>query len=151
MIRIERTTYQNKNFPGLVAKLDDYLSETDGEEHDFYHQYNGIENLNHVVIAYLDEVAVGCGAIKEFDSNSVEVKRMYVSPETRGQGIASLLLRELEKWTSELNFKNCILETGKRQPEAIALYTKNKYKVIPNYGQYKGMENSVCFKKELTT
>ncbi|MBU2946104.1 GNAT family N-acetyltransferase [Zobellia uliginosa] len=150
MIRIERTTYQNKNFPGLVAKLDDYLSETDGEEHDFYHQYNGIENLNHVVIAYLDEVAVGCGAIKEFDSNSVEVKRMYVSPETRGQGIASLLLRELEKWTSELNFKNCILETGKRQPEAIALYTKNKYKVIPNYGQYKGMENSVCFKKELT-
>ena len=150
MIRIERTTYQNKKFPGLVAKLDDYLSETDGEEHDFYHQYNGIENLNHVVIAYLDEVAVGCGAIKEFDSNSVEVKRMYVSPETRGQGIASLLLRELEKWTSELNFKNCILETGKRQPEAIALYTKNKYKVIPNYGQYKGMENSVCFKKELT-
>jgi len=150
MIRIERTTYQNKNFPGLVAKLDDYLSETDGEEHDFYHQYNGIENLNHVVIAYLDEVAVGCGAIKEFDSNSVEVKRMYVSPETRGQGIASLLLKELEKWTSELNFKNCILETGKRQPEAIALYTKNKYKVIPNYGQYKGMENSVCFKKELT-
>ncbi|CAM4390697.1 GNAT family N-acetyltransferase [Zobellia roscoffensis] len=150
MIRIERTTYQNEHFPALVAKLDNYLSETDGDEHDFYHQYNGIESLNHVVIAYSDEVAVGCGAIKEFDSDTVEVKRMYVSPETRGQGIASLLLKELEKWTSELNFKNCILETGKRQPEAIALYTKNKYKVIPNYGQYKGMENSVCFKKELT-
>ncbi|WP_276167124.1 GNAT family N-acetyltransferase [Zobellia alginiliquefaciens] len=150
MIRIERTTYQNKHFPVLVAQLDDYLSETDGDEHDFYHQYNGIESLNHVVIAYSNEVAVGCGAIKEFDSDTVEVKRMYVSPETRGQGIASLLLKELEKWTSELNFKNCILETGKRQPEAIALYTKNKYKVIPNYGQYKGMENSVCFKKELT-
>ncbi|CAM3488322.1 GNAT family N-acetyltransferase [Zobellia roscoffensis] len=150
MIRIERTTYKNEHFPALVAKLDNYLSETDGDEHDFYHQYNGIESLNHVVIAYSDEVAVGCGAIKEFDSDTVEVKRMYVSPETRGQGIASLLLKELEKWTSELNFKNCILETGKRQPEAIALYTKNKYKVIPNYGQYKGMENSVCFKKELT-
>ncbi|CAM4302966.1 GNAT family N-acetyltransferase [Zobellia nedashkovskayae] len=150
MVRIERTTYKNEHFAGLVAKLDAYLSNTDGDEHDFYHQYNGIESLNHVVIAYLKDVAVGCGAIKEFDSDSVEVKRMYVSPETRGQGIASLLLKELEEWATELKYKNCILETGKRQPEAIALYSKNEYQVIPNYGQYKGMENSVCFKKGLT-
>ena len=150
MVRIERTTYKNEHFAGLVAKLDAYLSNTDGDEHDFYHQYNGIESLNHVVIAYLKDVAVGCGAIKEFDSDSVEVKRMYVSPETRGQGIASLLLKELEEWATELKYKNCILETGKRQPEAIALYSKNEYQVIPNYGQYKGMENSVCFKKDLT-
>ncbi|MGJ8685826.1 MAG: GNAT family N-acetyltransferase [Nonlabens sp.] len=150
MVRIERTTCINEHFTGLVAKLDAYLSNTDGDEHDFYHQYNGIESLNHVVIAYLKDVAIGCGAIKEFDSDSVEVKRMYVSPETRGQGIASLLLKELEEWATELKYKNCILETGKRQPEAIALYSKNEYQVIPNYGQYKGMENSVCFKKELT-
>ncbi|MGJ8735896.1 GNAT family N-acetyltransferase [Zobellia laminariae] len=150
MVRIERTTYKNDHFSGLVAKLDAYLSHTDGDEHDFYHQYNGIESLNHVVIAYLNDVAVGCGAIKRVDSDSVEVKRMYVSPETRGQGIASLLLKELEEWATELKYKNCILETGKRQPEAIALYTKNKYEEIPNYGQYEGMENSVCFKKTLT-
>ncbi|MDO6517073.1 GNAT family N-acetyltransferase [Zobellia uliginosa] len=149
MLRIERTTHKNEHFSGLVAQLDAYLSHTDGDEHDFYHQYNGIEHLNQVVIAYLDNVAVGCGAIKEFDTDSAEVKRMYVSPKTRGQGVATLLLKELEKWATELGYKSCILETGKRQPEAIALYTKNNYKTIPNYGQYEGMENSVCFKKDL--
>ncbi|SIS65792.1 Ribosomal protein S18 acetylase RimI [Zobellia uliginosa] len=149
MLRIERTTHKNEHFSGLVAQLDTYLSHTDGDEHDFYHQYNGIEHLNQVVIAYLDNTAVGCGAIKEFDTDSAEVKRMYVSPKTRGQGLATLLLKELEKWASELGYKSCILETGKRQPEAIALYTKNNYKTIPNYGQYIGMENSVCFKKDL--
>ncbi|MBU3027090.1 MULTISPECIES: GNAT family N-acetyltransferase [Zobellia] len=149
MLKIERTTHKNEHFTSLVAQLDAYLSHTDGDEHDFYHQYNGIEHLNQVVIAYSDNAAVGCGAIKEFDTDSVEVKRMYVSPKTRGQGVATLLLKELEKWATELGYKSCILETGKRQPEAISLYTKNNYKTIPNYGQYEGMENSVCFKKDL--
>ena len=150
MIKIERTTYQNEHFPGLVASLDAYLSQTDGDEHEFYHQYNGIENLNQVVIAYINEVPVGCGAIKEFNPTSVEVKRMYVSPEIRGKGIATRILTELEKWAAESGYESCILETGKRQPEAIALYKKSNYQVIPNYGQYAGMENSVCFKKDLT-
>ncbi len=51
------------------------------------------------------------------------------------------------KWASELGYTSCVLETGKRQPEAIALYTKNGYKIIPNYEQYEGVENSVCFRK----
>jgi len=67
----------------------------------------------------------------------------------RGRGIAQMALAELEKWAAELGYKKCILETGKRQPEAIRLYEKSGYKIIPNYGEYLNIENSVCFEKEL--
>ncbi len=70
-------------------------------------------------------------------------------PGSRGKGIASKILAELEIWATELFYEKCILETGKKQPEAIALYKKNGYNIIPNYGQYAGVENSLCFEKEI--
>lgn len=97
----------------------------------------------------MQEDAVGCGAFKEFNDETVEIKRMFVPDEQRGKGIASKVLKELEAWALELGYTTCILETGKRQPEAIALYKKNGYELIPNYGQYAGVENSVCFQKVL--
>jgi hypothetical protein len=60
-----------------------------------------------------------------------------------------MILRELEQWAVELRFETCILETGTRQIEALKLYPKNGYKVVDNYGQYAGIENSVCFGKSL--
>ena len=74
---------------------------------------------------------------------------MFVSPESRRKGIAAKILTELENWATELSYAKCILETGKKQPEAIGLYIKNGYKSIPNYGQYAGVENSLCFEKEM--
>ena len=79
----------------------------------------------------------------------MEVKRMYVSPGSRKKGIAASILSELETWAGELSAAKCILETGKKQPEAIALYRKHGYRVIPNYGHYAEVDNSVCFEKEL--
>ena len=70
-------------------------------------------------------------------------------PAQRGQGLASQILQELEQWAAESNYSSCVLETGKKQPEAIALYSKSGYAVIPNFGQYAGVENSVCFEKNL--
>jgi putative acetyltransferase len=72
---------------------------------------------------------------------------MFTSPEVRAQGFGSAVLAELERWAAELSYTSFILETGKRQPEAVRLYMKNGYSVIPNYGQYIGMESSICFKK----
>ena len=72
---------------------------------------------------------------------------MYTLPESRGKGTASRVLAELEVWANELFYEKCILETGKKQPEAIALYEKNGYKLIPNYGQYAEIDNSLCFEK----
>ncbi len=144
-----RTHSDNPDFRNLVQLLDAYLAEMDGDEHAFYHQYNKVDALQQVIVAYVDGKPAGCGAIKPFSDSETEVKRMYVSPEFRGKGIAKSILSELEKWATELGYKACVLETGKRQIEAVSLYPKCGYQVIPNYGQYTGMENSVCMKKEL--
>ena len=129
--------------------LDQDLAIRDGEEHSFYATYNKIDAIQHVVVAYDAEQAVGCGAIKRYDEQIVEIKRMFVRPECRGRGIAGEVLKELERWGSELGFSAAILETGKKQPEAIRLYQKSGYMLIPNFGQYEGVENSVCMKKTL--
>ena len=149
MLTITRTNSSNQDFINLVKELDAYLAEKDGREHAFYDLYNKLDKIKHAVVAYEMDQAVGCGAIKEYDKNTMEVKRMFTLPECRGKGVATKILNELEKWTTELGYKKCILETGKRQPEAIALYKKSGYKNIPNYGQYTGMNNSVCFQKEM--
>lgn len=149
MLSLIRTDSQNPDFIELVMHLDAELAIRDGDDHDFYHQFNKIDHIRHVVVGFDQGVPVGCGAIKPFDAETMEVKRMYVPLEYRGRGIAVQVLSELEKWAAELGMTRCILETGKMQPEAIALYSKCGYSVIPNYGQYIGVDNSVCFEKKL--
>jgi GNAT superfamily N-acetyltransferase len=151
MIRIERTDERDPEFLRLVALLDAELAVRDGDEHAFYSQFNRIERLNllGVVVAFDDETAVGCGAFKAFSESEVEIKRMFVSPDHRGKRIAAALLQELEIWATELGFSAAVLETGIRQPEAIALYTRALYQRIPNYGQYADVYESVCMRKEI--
>lgn len=149
MITIIRTDSKNKDFSDLVKDLDAYLRMTDGDEHEFYNQFNSIEHLDHVIIIYMDRKPLSCGAFKQFNSTTVEIKRMFTTPKMRGNGLASEILKALELWASELNYATCILETGKRQTEAVAFYKKNNYKVIPKYGQYVNMDNSLCFEKQL--
>lgn len=146
-IKLIRTASGNQDFQILVQALDKELAIFDGEEHAFYDQYNKIDAINHVVIYYSNDKAVACGAIKKYDDELMEIKRMYVLPSHRGQGLASKVLKELEKWSSELGYHQCILETGIKQLDAIKLYKKNKYQIIENYGQYAGVENSICFMK----
>jgi putative acetyltransferase len=149
MIKIIRTDSDNPDFITLVKYLDADLAERDGSDHSFYSQFNTINKIKYAVVAFENDKPIACGAIKEYDPAIMEVKRMYTSPESRGKGTAAQVLNELEKWAAELYCKKCVLETGKRQPEAIGLYQKGGYKIIPNYGQYAGIENSVCFEKEL--
>ncbi|MFZ1519161.1 MAG: GNAT family N-acetyltransferase [Ignavibacteriaceae bacterium] len=149
MIKILRTYSSNQDFIELVKLLDKELQIRDGGDHTFYAQYNMIDKLKNVVVAFYNDFAVGCGAIKEYDISTIEIKRMFVKDEYRSKGIATKVLIELELWTGELGYNKCILETGFKQPEAIRLYTKNNYNVIPNYGQYAGVVNSVCMEKVL--
>tara|TARA_B100000795_G_scaffold72836_1_gene51470 strand:+ start:1279 stop:1731 length:453 start_codon:yes stop_codon:yes gene_type:complete len=146
-IQIKRTNSENRDFINLVKELDAFLKITDRDEHDFYNQFNHIDVLKNIVVIYFNEIAVGCGAIKKYDDITVEVKRMFVCLEKRGSGVAQKMLQELEIWAKELGYQECILETGIRQVEAVRFYKKCNYKIITNYGQYKNMENSICFKK----
>ncbi|MBI1765438.1 MAG: GNAT family N-acetyltransferase [Acidobacteria bacterium] len=149
MLKLTRTHSGNADFQALVRLLDQDLRERDGAEHAYYAQFNKIDQLQHVVMAYVNDEAVGCGAFKPYAGNSVEIKRMFVRPAWRGKRIAQTILTELEAWAGELETAACVLETGKRQPEAIRLYQRCGYEIMPNYGQYAGVENSVCMQKLL--
>lgn len=148
-LRTVRTDASDQAFRALVRELDKDLAIRDGEDHPFYDQFNKLHDIKQAVVVLNGTEPVGCGAFKPFTSDTVEIKRMYVPPGHRKKGIASLVLRELERWAHELGYQRGVLETGVKQPEAIALYTKCGYRIIPNYGQYAGVETSVCFEKAL--
>jgi len=149
-MNIIRTHSDNADFRTLVQLLDAELAVRDGSDHAFYAQFNKVDAIRNVAVAYVGgDEAAGCGAFKEYSSDAVEIKRMFVRPGHRGQGVAVAVLAELEKWAAKLGYRESILETGLKQPEAIRLYEKSGYTRIPNYGQYEGVENSVCMKKVL--
>jgi len=143
-----KTTSGNPDFQMLTQMFDDYLVEIDGDEKDFFAQYNQIY-LDNVLIYYADGQAVGCGAFKPYEGDIAEIKRMFVVPEQRGKGIASAIVNELEQWAKATGFNFCILETSNKLTSAIALYHRSGYAVIPNYGQYQGIASSVCMKKSI--
>ena len=149
MAKIIRATSEHENFIQLVRLLDADLNGRYGQLQAEYDRYNTIESIQTVVISYVDGNPAGCGAFKPFDEETVEIKRMFVKPEHRGKGLAGRMLRELETWAKEMGFSRSVLETGKKQQEAIGLYEKHGYKRIGNYGQYADQPNSVCFKKIL--
>ena len=148
-LKMRRTSSEDRDFQELVRLLDKDLLDRYGALQNFYSRFNSIKDLPTVVMAYYKGQPVGCGCFKQFDEGSVEIKRMYVSPVQRGKGIGATILAELEKWAAELKVGTIVLETGNNQPEAVHLYGKMGYAVIPNYGQYSGMETSICMKKEL--
>lgn len=148
-VHLSRTNPDHLDFRNLIALLDENLSENYGEAQNYYSQFNKTDQIKHVIIAYIDGVAVGCGSIKEYDKETMELKRMFVHPDFRKRGIASQILNQLEYWAKDLGYEKTILETGDKQKEAVILYQQRGYQLIPNYGQYENMESSICMEKKL--
>ncbi len=148
-IKIIRTTSDNKVFRNLVNALDADLNIRNGDIQRQYDRYNKIDNIDHAVVIYVESDPVGCGCFKKFGECAVEIKRMFVLPEMRGKQLAARMLQELENWAIEEGFTASVLETGRRQVEAHHLYERAAYLLTENYGQYVGMEDSICYRKEL--
>jgi putative acetyltransferase len=146
---LKRTDASNNDFRELVKQLNEHLALAFGVQQKYYDQFNDVENNSTVIIAYENAVPVGCGCLRKFDTETVELKRMFVPPRYRGRGVATEILQGLEEWAKELNFNFMILETGTLLTEANNLYQKHQYEVIPNWGQYVGIKTSVCMKKAL--
>ncbi len=144
-----RTTSINADFRNLIQALDEDLYQRNGEAQLQYRQYNQVDRIDHVVVAYFEGKPVGCGCYKRFDDQTVEMKRMFVIPEMRGKQLAARMLQELEKWAIEEGNTVAVLETGHKQVEAIRLYSVAGYRLTENYGQYIGMDESICYRKEL--
>ncbi len=143
------TTSENTDFRQMVNELDIDLYKRNGDTQAQYEQYNQIDKIKHAVVIFVDGEPVGCGCFKEFDPETIEVKRMFVKPEMRGRQLSTGLLQELENWAMKEGYKNAVLETGRRQVEAQQLYSKSGYFRIENYGQYLGMDDSICYRKPL--
>lgn len=148
-MKIVKTTSDNSDFQDLVNQLDAYLRIVDGEDHEFYAQFNKTDALQYVIVCYDQDVAIGCGAFKTYNTQTAEIKRMFTLPEYRGKGVAKSIMKALENWAKEENYTNTILETGYLQKDAIGLYTKLGYQIIDNFGQYAGIKTSICMKKNL--
>lgn len=148
-LRLIRCDATQPDFRALVDALNADLAARDGDDHAFYAQFNGLQDIPCAVVAYWEGQAAACGAIKPYQTDAMEVKRMYTLPIHRGKGLARQILAELEQWAAENGASKCILETGKHQPEAIRLYESKGYDRIPNYGPYTEDPNSVCFQKQL--
>lgn len=149
MLTFNKTNSADADFQLLVNELDADLQNRYGEQQVFFSQFNKLNHIHHVIVAYENGLPVGCGAFKLFEEAVVEIKRMYVQPQHRGKGIAAQILQELEQWAKQESFTACVLETGLNQPEAIRLYEKTGYIRTPNYGQYVGVNISICMRKEL--
>jgi GNAT superfamily N-acetyltransferase len=107
------------------------------------------------VVGYVDGQPVATGAWRRSPvrvlggTSAVEIKRMYVVPAHRGEGIARVVLAELERTAAEAGHDLLVLETGLRQPEAIELYRSSGYVEVPGFGFYCGQELSRCFGKRI--
>ncbi|MBP1165875.1 GNAT superfamily N-acetyltransferase [Chryseobacterium sp. PvR013] len=148
-MHILRTDSTNIDFQKLVKSLDAVLAKHNGENDGFFAQFNTIYTLKNCVVVYIDGIPTACGAFKPFSEDAVEIKRMFTHPEFRKKGLGSAIVKELENWASELNFKKAVLETSQDLKSAISVYEKSGFYRIPNYGQYVGIEQSVCYEKGL--
>lgn len=149
IVEVVKTTSKNPDFVSLIKTFDNYLWERYPELKNNYWGNNVIEFNPNVVVIYLEGKAVACGCFKKYDKQTIEIKRMFVSPEARGLGLAQRVLQELELWALESGYSVSVLETLYKQEEAISLYQKVGYSIVDNYGPYVGLDKSVCMKKEI--
>ncbi|MDF2684160.1 MAG: GCN5-related N-acetyltransferase [Brevibacillus sp.] len=150
MISLTRTSADHPDFGRLVELLDKDLWNRYPDTQQSFVAFNVIKLDAKVVVAYVDNSPVGCGCFRETEEEGVvEMKRMYVTDNARGKGIAKKILGELEEWAVEIGKKRAILETGTNQPEAVSLYDKLGYEVIDRYEPYVDSEKSICMGKVL--
>lgn len=140
---------ENADLHLLAAKLDEYYFEIVGEVHKRYAKYNDPHLFGCRAVAYIGGKPAGCGCWKRIDERSVEVKRIYVLPEYRRQGVASAVIGAVERDAAQHGYTHAILETARTTADSAALYLKLGYRVMPYYGSPAGADNCLCFEKEL--
>lgn len=133
------------DFIALTQALDKELHEMYGAEQSRYDALNTLEGITHAVVAYVGQKAVGCGGLKEYAPGVAELKRVYVQPEYRRQGISRQIVEMLHYIAKTLGYQKVILATGSLQQEAMAMYAALGYRRIPGYGEYAGDEIARCY------
>lgn len=151
VLEFRETDGDDPDFAMLCGRLDRALDDVVGSQYQRskYDQYNQRDSIHDVIVAYRNEEPVACGAFKMFDETHAELKRVYVDPSHRHMGLGGELIRRLEAKAKMKGFGWCILETGRLLDAAHTMYKKAGYQIIPNYGQYAGMEDSICMERKI--
>lgn len=146
-----RTDGRNQDFIENCRLLDMDLDRRVGKkiERDKYKKYNRLDEITEAIVVYEDKRVIGGGAIRRYDNENAELKRVFVHPEYQGRGIGSRLVSLLIEWAVELGYRRMIFETGELLAESCAVYRKLGFQVIPNYGPYADMPESLCMAKDL--
>lgn len=145
------TDGNDENFRKFYLKTEEFYSSIVGglKNREAFVPYNLSESISDVLIASVDGVAVGCAGLKAYSDSDVEIKRVWVDPEFRGNHISSAMMDALEQRAAELGFGRAILQTRPQMEAAVHLYTKRGYELIDNYPPYDKLEGAICFAKRL--
>lgn len=146
---IQRTTTDHPSFQQLITLLDSELFNELKEDQATYDPLNKVSHLNTAILVFVNDEAVACGCFKEWDSQTVEIKRMFVRKGYRGKGYAKEVLHQLERWAQSVGYRYAVLETSIHFLVAKTLYKQAGYHTIPNYPPYEELPESVCMKKTL--
>ena len=148
-MRIEVTAFDHPDAVALIAEVQqEYVVRYGSEDATPIDPAEFAPPRGLFLVAYVDDVPAACGGWRAHETD-VELKRMYVSPAFRGRGLARALLAELERTAAETGYRRVILETGQRQPEAIALYRSAGYAPVPRFGFYADEPSAVHLGKEV--
>ncbi|MGN0353848.1 MAG: GNAT family N-acetyltransferase [Muricoprocola sp.] len=147
----KRTDGTDKDFIENCRRLDEDLDERVGKviQREKYQKYNQLDKIKEAIVVYDEKTLVGAGSLRKYNAQDVELKRIYISPSYRGKGIGTELVSQLMEWAKELGYQRMILETGERLKESCALYKKLGFEIIPNYGPYENMKESLCMARDL--
>lgn len=147
----KETDGADPDFAILCRKLDGALDELVGTkfERSQYEQYNQRDSIHDVIVAYQKGNPVACGAFKMYDEEHAELKRIFTDASYRNIGLGAEIVRRLEAKAKIKGYKWCVLETGKPLQAACHVYEKAGYKIIPNYGQYADMPDSICMERKI--
>jgi putative acetyltransferase len=151
-VEIRRENISSPVVQQLICALNAELEERypeDGANHFRLEAEEVADGRGAFLVAYIDGKPVGCGAVRRIEPAVAEIKRMYTAPEARGRGVGRQVLLEIEAVARQLGASRLVLETGPRQPDALALYRRAGFAEIPLFGEYLGSEFSVCMEKEL--
>lgn len=150
-MEFHRTDGKDKDFMENCRLLDLDLDRRVGKKikRDKYKPYNRLDEIREAIVVYEDNKVIGGGAIRRYDEENMELKRVFVHPQYQGRGIGSRLVSLLMEWAAELGYNRMILETGELLAESCAVYKKLGFRVIPNYGPYENMPESLCMAKDL--
>jgi putative acetyltransferase len=151
-VTVDPEPFESPDARRLIAALDAHLASRYPPEQRFGPNLKPAHlgpGLGTFVIARTDGRAIGCGALRLLDETTAEVKRMYVEPELRGQGISREILNHLESAAATLGAHRLVLETGVYQEEAIGLYLQAGFTLIDCWGEYSTSPTSVCYEKQL--